>query len=464
MKKTSDIEIFLLHQLLIQFFIVISFLIRWKLGFLFQKDPYFNIYQIGLLISWSTYTVYLQILGGLPGRMLDRYDKFKARLKAIFAVTTQTIALDYFLLDGLLSRGALVIALLLVIFLESYFWKSIIEWLDKWGRWRQPCVLVGDGPMLKEYRAIFSDDKAFGLEVKQEIGSSELVRELTSIYGAKRYQLEECDQLQILIRTRRLCLIDPPNELLSQINPFASRHGITVLSAYPSISLIGRYTEVSLRGDLIRKKVSLINHPLNKSIKTLIDYFLSICILLVASPILILALLAVMILDPKGNPIFSQNRVGLDGKSIKVFKIRTMYEDGDAILDSYLSEHPEKKKEYERYHKLDNDPRIIRGCGRFLRKFSIDELPQLFNVLLGDMSLVGPRPLPPKHHLDLTQDVRYVRTSVKPGITGLWQIEHREDTSASVMTRYDMLYIYNWRPLLDFFVIFETIFSLTKGR
>ncbi|WP_333657493.1 sugar transferase, partial [Anaerolinea sp.] len=156
-------------------------------------------------------------------------------------------------------------------------------------------------------------------------------------------------------------------------------------------------------------------------------------------------------LDSRG-PVFHRRRVmGVNGRTFDAFKFRTMYVNGDAILDAY----PELKAQLAREHKLKDDPRVTRA-GRFLRKTSLDELPQIINVIKGEMSLVGPRMISPEE-MEKYQEHGMNLLTVKPGITGLWQVSGRSDVSYDQRVQMDMYYIRNWSIWLDLQILFRTI-------
>ncbi len=196
---------------------------------------------------------------------------------------------------------------------------------------------------------------------------------------------------------------------------------------------------------------------LEACIKTVMDYAITLAGLVVISPILLAVALAVKWTSP--GPVFYRRRViGRSGCAFDALKFRTMYVDGDEIL----AQRPDLQAELRENQKLKDDPRVTR-LGRFLRKYSIDELPQLFNVLLGQMSLVGPRMISPaeaekygKWKLNLL--------TVKPGITGMWQISGRSDISYEERIRLDMHYIRNYSFWLDFMILFRTIPVVLKGH
>jgi lipopolysaccharide/colanic/teichoic acid biosynthesis glycosyltransferase len=170
----------------------------------------------------------------------------------------------------------------------------------------------------------------------------------------------------------------------------------------------------------------------------------------------LLGLIALWIkLDSPGGVFYRQVRLGRNGQTFHLLKFRTMHEDADEILVDELARDPVLKGEWDSYQKLKDDPRITR-VGRFLRRFSLDELPQLWNIAWAEMSLVGPRPMMPNQR-DLYGDAfgNYVR--VTPGITGLWQVSGRNQTTFARRAELDYEYIQCWSIWLDVYILFKTI-------
>lgn len=194
---------------------------------------------------------------------------------------------------------------------------------------------------------------------------------------------------------------------------------------------------------------------LNRWIKSVFD---SVVAFLLCLPLLpVLATVALLVAATSSGPVlFTQRRVGKHGKKFSIYKFRTMYEGAEGMLQRVFDDCPDLRKEYERTHKISDDPRVT-PIGRFLRKTSLDELPQIFNVLQGDMSLVGPRPVTQEEI-----DFRYREAGedycmVKPGMTGLWQVSGRSDTEYGLRIRLDIWYIRNWSLWLDFVILVRTV-------
>ncbi len=166
--------------------------------------------------------------------------------------------------------------------------------------------------------------------------------------------------------------------------------------------------------------------------------------------------------EDRASPLFAQPRVGLGGHVFCTWKFRTMRPDAEAILQRTLAADAALRAEWAANYKLRRDPRITR-VGRWLRRTSLDELPQLLNVLLGQMSLVGPRPLPAYHHAELTAQVRHLRERVRPGMTGLWQVSGRSEAGNQGMERWDPYYVRNWSFWLDLAILLRTFATVLRG-
>lgn len=197
-------------------------------------------------------------------------------------------------------------------------------------------------------------------------------------------------------------------------------------------------------------------HKKNWLLKRFMDYFFGVPLFLLSVPVVAFLALWVFIVSP-GSPFYGQEREGYKGRVIRVWKLRTMYPDAEDRLKRHLQADPQAREEWERYYKLKNDPRVLPGVGHFLRKTSLDELPQLWNVIKGEMSLVGPRPFPFYHLEAFSQEFREMRRRVMPGITGYWQVSARSEGDLEQQEALDSYYIRNWSIWFDVYILARTV-------
>ncbi len=243
----------------------------------------------------------------------------------------------------------------------------------------------------------------------------------------------------------------------------------TYRDIFEKVILIGAGgTKLDLGGMSVRPYGDLLTLEIRHSLmdknaqfqKRFADIFVSAFGIILISPLL--AFISILIrIDSPGSVIYHQQRWGKHGKKYNMYKFRTMRKDADKILKTFLEENPALKQEWDQSQKLHYDPRITR-VGHFLRRYSLDELPQLINVLIGNMSLVGPRPLL-LHQREIygKNYQNYVR--VLPGMTGLWQISGRNHNLFSQKIILDMEYINNWSVWLDIYIMARTFWVVVHG-
>lgn len=195
--------------------------------------------------------------------------------------------------------------------------------------------------------------------------------------------------------------------------------------------------------------------------KRVFDIWVTAALLLMAAPFLLpIALVLSALISFDGyNPIYTQRRIGRHGRIFRMFKFRTMVHDADQRLADYLANNPEAREEWEKHQKLRFDPRITM-VGRFLRKTSLDELPQLLNVLRGEMSLVGPRPMMVEQTALYPGRAYYL---TRPGLTGPWQVSDRHGTSFADRAAYDDFYLRKLSFRSDLRILFSTVTVVLRG-
>ncbi len=198
--------------------------------------------------------------------------------------------------------------------------------------------------------------------------------------------------------------------------------------------------------------------PVYSFIKRTFDIVCSLIALIVLSPVFLI--LAILVKTTSEGPVFfAHKRVGKNGKEIKIYKFRSMVTNAEELIKQFT---PEQKAEYEKNFKLENDPRITK-VGKFMRKTSLDELPQLLNILKGDISIVGPRPIM-EVETEIYGNYRDMLLSVKPGLTGFWAANGRSDTTYTRRRAMEIYYVKNRSLWLDIKIIFKTFVSVFKGE
>jgi Undecaprenyl-phosphate galactose phosphotransferase WbaP len=242
----------------------------------------------------------------------------------------------------------------------------------------------------------------------------------------------------------------------------AFRHLIVIPDLFGMASLW--VTAVDFGGILGLEVRQNLLSPLNRCLKRVLDVVLAIGAGIAALPVLAVASIWIKRVSP-GPAFFLQERGGEGGRTVRVWKFRTMYANGDELLRRHFERRPEARQEWQRHFKLKQDPRLLPGIGPFLRRTSLDELPQLWNVLKGEMSLVGPRPFPAYHLEQFDDKFRALRARVRPGVTGLWQVSARSDGDLHVQQALDTYYIRNWSLWLDLYILARTVRAvlLQKG-
>lgn len=199
-------------------------------------------------------------------------------------------------------------------------------------------------------------------------------------------------------------------------------------------------------------------------LKRAFDIVFSSIVLILSSPLFLIISIAILISSKgKGKIVYAHQRIGRGGKPFRCFKFRTMYPDADLRLKEILEKDSELKKEWEQNYKLKNDPRIT-PIGAFLRKTSLDEFPQFWNVLRGDLSIVGPRPVI-RDEVEKQMGPKAAKIlSIRPGLTGIWQVSGRNDTSYQKRVEMDIYYVDHHSFLLDLKLIFITIPCMFSSR
>ncbi len=335
--------------------------------------------------------------------------------------------------------------------------------------WAQPVLIFGDGEAARELYRRMSSRPESGLTPVGVLGDWHGHWDRTpSNDEAELFLGPPAAAVEVLRRRRidRSIVIVPPggagegSGLLAHAEPFFPHITVVPESDCATRLIVGG--ERRLDRGMACEVGSRLLSPFPNFVKRVIDLFFVATVGLLLAP-LVLVIAPVIYLASPGPIFFAQVRIGRDGRRFRVWKFRTMLPDAESRLEEYLQHHPQLREQWEIEHKLDRDPRVIPWVGTFLRKSSLDELPQLWNVLKGEMTLVGPRPLP-EYHLKLFDEwfCRY-RERVTPGITGLWQIESRNDGRPEMFIKWDSDYIRRWSLWRDIKILWKTLAVVMRG-
>lgn len=365
--------------------------------------------------------------------------------------------------DLVLARGWVVMAWLFSFFSISagrFLIRRVVYRLRVEGWFQSDTLIVGSNAEAWMVADQLLNAKASGLRLAGYIrceNCTDRIIDLLSCYGS----LEDLDDVVKKHRIRTIILISSAlsqEQVIAIFRRYGTSNTIDLRMSTGLYEIITTGLQVKEDGMVplvVINKVRLTG--IDQLLKTVLDYALVIPALLLLWPVFLAIAIAIK-LDSPGPVIYLRRVMGVNGKQFNAFKFRTMRQDSDTILAS----HPEWMKEYQANFKLKDDPRVTR-LGKFLRKTSLDELPQLVNVLRNEMSLVGPRMICPDELEKYDQwDINLL--TVKPGLTGLWQVRGRSDVSYEERVRFDMFYIRNWSFWTDVQIIFQTIPTILIRR
>jgi len=408
---TDIIFVFLLHLVVASFFISDRVVVgdyAWIYIILFLFLVYEDIYKL----------------------RFDFWRETKQILKAVFYTffTVFTILSLTNIVDNY-SREYIVVFILLIFFTFPFYKRFIKSILFKFDIFKQKVKIIAKGEDRKILFKEFRDNWYFGY--KPTLSNYDLV-----LVNSKSYTTEELEGilLKYSSQIKETYLI-----------PYLDHFDFSNAQIIDFFNV--RISAFKFENRLLDAKNLLIKHLLEKVLVLIILPFMLLVHLLLYSLIK---------KDSKGKVLFKQKRLGKNGKLFSCYKYRTMYEDNEKMLEEYLEQNPEEIKYYDKYHKYKNDPRITK-IGKILRKTSLDELPQFFNVIRGDMNLIGPRPYMENEVYKIQKEHLEIIGNVKPGITGFWQVSGRNHLSFFQRTQLDIWYIQNWSLWIDFVIFLKTI-------
>lgn len=330
--------------------------------------------------------------------------------------------------------------------------------LSKLGLWSSKTIIFGTGENAQQAAMAFRSEPSMGYSVKAFVQPLNAAENLTTGAPKKNWPVQENDFVELRSYHCVIALEANQSELRDQLIRELSQHSFPSISVIPSmrgVPLFGLQTTHFFSHELLMIELcNNLSSPLHRWTKRTFDLVGAATLILLLSPLLLF--IAYKIWRCDGAPVvFSQQRVGRGLKTFKFYKFRSMVKNAENLLKQWeITNSPEWREYTANNFKLVKDSRLI-DIGALIRRTSIDELPQLFNVLMGDMSLVGPRPLLPRELPDYGDDLSlYAQTS--PGLTGLWQVSGRSETSFDDRIAFDVWYVKNWSIWTDVIILFRT--------
>jgi lipopolysaccharide/colanic/teichoic acid biosynthesis glycosyltransferase len=381
------------------------------------------------------------MLGLYGGDTLPPGERLRARLLGTLAFVGALFVVsgEYLQADAWLAAGC---QLALVFLLGYYAEAAMRHTLIRRRLWGAPTLFAGTSPSIEQARTLLSAIPELGLRPVGRVGSADDLARM------------DRPDVELVVTATKRDFVRIANA--AKLAPFPPR--VLLLQTKP------RSAGGFLGPDTICLAIGKdINAPQNRLMKRAIDLVISLPAMLVALP-LICALAALIKVFSPGPAFYRQARVGFNNRSLHVIKLRTMHCNAERLLEAHLQSNEAARLEWERFCKLSHDPRILPYIGKIIRRMSLDELPQLWQVVRGDIGLIGPRPFP-TYHTDLFDSgFQKLRSSVPLGLTGFWQVSSRSNGDIEAQKAQDLYYIRNWSIWLDLYVLLQTFPAVIGAR
>ena len=381
----------------------------------------------------------------------------KLFITSCYAVTSIIILLYIARIAGSTSRMFIAVFWILSFILLVIFRYIVKKILEKYQLLQIPVLIIGAGKTAELLVQGIKNDAGMGYKIIGLLEDNNVEQGILENYPVLG-KFSDAEQVIVKYNINHVFIAAPGLEqgkltkLIYKVQPLVKSMGVIPNLVGVPMGGIEAESLFNEKLMLLRLKNNLAR-PINRWIKTIFDYVLTVTGTIAISPILIVIALWIY-KDSPGPVIFKHRRIGKNGKEFNCYKFRSMCVDAKEKLEHLLKTDPEAKAEYEKYHKLENDPRVTK-CGNFLRKTSIDELPQIFNVLKGEMSLIGPRPYMVSEYQE-EKDLLKNIIIAKPGITGYWQVSGRNDVTFKERIAMEDWYVTNWNLWIDLIILYKT--------
>jgi len=460
-RSWASIAIISVDILALELALLLGCIVRFLLHSIFPIGLNAPQYQ-GLALGVLTLPLAYGWVGVYPGYGMGAVQRIRARVYATLTIFGMLLIWNYAFQDRQWSRGVLVLTMLFALALIPAVEAPLRKWMVFRGICGVPVIILGAG------RTGASVARTLKKECDLGFVPVGILDDDPRKWGSKIEDVPILGPLSMseaISARAKTAIIAMPGLNRSRLAGLVHKLTFPNVIVVPDLFGIQSLwiTSRDLGGVLGLEVKKNLLVPSNRLLKRFLDFALAVPAATLSAPFILISALWIKIVS-RGSAFFVQEREGTGGKRIEVYKLRTMRPDAESILLDYLAKNPEEKESWLRYYKLRRDPRIIPGIGWFLRRYSLDELPQLWNVLKGDMSLVGPRPFPYYHLSSFPDAFRGLRSSVMPGVTGLWQVSARSDGDLRVQEAEDTYYIRNWSLWLDFYILLRTVHRVLTPR
>ncbi len=444
---------------------VASVLFYWMLGGNYELDWYIEFWPVvpAFLVLNAAFGLYhgSWMYPAAPLSPVEEMRKLLLSALITHLAVVTFVAMLFQTLQGY-SRVVIAVAGFLTAFLAQSVRNLVRRMLYRLRIGQIPVVLAGSGETARRVAAIIADDPYTGFRIVGYFsGTGERDEGLKDpgfpYLGTLKEIVPEAKKRDIKI----LLACQDERLFRCQMKEFSS--WFTFVEFLPTADYFPVFGSKAVTFDGIGglEMVNQVRKRVLRFQKWLLDFTFAVAAFVCATPLFIIIPILIKFTN-KGPVFYRQERLGRHGKRFRVWKFRSMYTDADERLKRLLGENPAVAEEWNRNFKLAEDPRVT-PFGRLLRKTSLDELPQLFNVLLGQMALIGPRPI-------VQDEVKYYGqhydtfASVRPGVTGLWQVSGRSDTDYDRRVALDTYYVLNWSPWMDIWILIRTAWTVLLMR
>ena len=363
----------------------------------------------------------------------------------------------------------------LVLILVPIMRVLVKRWLMVRGQWFTPTIIIGSGAnaeasalamesnILMGFNVVALYDPAISDEVEHHKSINDFLTGEERVYPLRPLNQESLESIDRMDATYIVLALESEDYIRYQsllMHLASTRRNMSIIPPLRGLPLLGAEITPIFRHEVLHLRVkNNLAQRIPKMLKRGFDIAASLVLLILLSPVF--AVLSVRIKSDGGPIFFSQRRIGKEGKEFSCYKFRSMCVNADEVLEELLATDSSLAEEWKKDHKLKDDPRVT-PVGKVMRKLSLDELPQIYNVLKGDMSMVGPRPIRKDEMVKYGDQIAYY-LETRPGITGLWQISGRNDVSYNTRVNLDAWYVRNWSLWYDIVILMKTAGVVVRG-